>query len=189
MNQEQRLQALEARLQYAEDRLALMDLEAEYARSWDAADAAAWANLFTEDGVFDMAGVGHQARRVYEGTAQLAGFCQEVSAFYQGLHFMHLPRLQLQGDTAVARVHFQWTGVFHASPHFHGQRTAQGYYDVTYRRAGDGRWRILHRIEKAITGSVQEQFDVYLQPQAQPQTQPHAQPHRGAMASAPTVSA
>lgn len=168
MDQEQRWQALEARLQLAEDRLALMELEAEYARSWDAADAAAWAGLFTEDGVFDMAGVGQQQRRIYQGTAQLAGFCQEVSAFYQGLHFMHLPRLQLQGDAAWARVHFQWTGVFQTGAHLHGQRTAQGYYDVTYLRGGDGQWRMLHRLEKAVTGSTQENFDVYLRPQAQP---------------------
>lgn len=162
----QRLSALEARLQHAEDRLALMDLEAEYARSWDAADPAGWAQLFTEDGVFDMAGVGHQGRRVYQGREQLEGFCKEVNTFYQGLHFMHLPRLQMQGDSACARVHFQWMGIFHSSGKFHGQRTAQGYYDVSYQRCADGQWRMLHRLEKAVSGSTHENFDVYLTPQA-----------------------
>jgi 3-phenylpropionate/cinnamic acid dioxygenase small subunit len=56
----EKLAALEARLEEAEARLAIMDLEAEYARAWDAGDAEGWAAVFTEDGVFDMAGVGNQ---------------------------------------------------------------------------------------------------------------------------------
>jgi 3-phenylpropionate/cinnamic acid dioxygenase small subunit len=56
----EKLAALEARLEEAEARLAIMDLDAEYARAWDAGDAEGWAAVFTEDGVFDMAGVGNQ---------------------------------------------------------------------------------------------------------------------------------
>lgn len=156
-----RLASLEARLAEAEARLAIMDLEAEYARSWDAGDADGWAAVFTEDGVFDMAGVGNQPRLVHTGTSELAAFCREIDAIYKGLHFMHLPRIKLAGDTAYGRVHFQWLGLFNPNGHFHGQRQAAGYYDVTYRRI-NGQWRMQHRMEKAITGQTTENFDVYV---------------------------
>ncbi len=156
-----RLSSLEARLADAEARLAIMDLEAEYARSWDAGDADGWAAVFSEDGVFDMAGVGTQPRLVYTGTSELAAFCREIDSIYKGLHFMHLPRIKLTGDTAYGRLHFQWIGLFNPNIHFHGQRQAAGYYDVTYRRI-NGQWRIQHRMEKAITGQTTEIFDVYV---------------------------
>lgn len=154
--------ALQARLEQAEARLAIMDLEAEYARAWDAGDAAAWAAVFTEDGVFDLAAVGAGQRLVYTGHQELAAFCVQVDAFYKGLHFMHLPRLQIDGDTARGRVHFQWQGQFNASAQYFGQRTVAGYYDVTYQRVG-GRWLMKHRLEKAVSGQTTEHYDVYQQ--------------------------
>ena len=156
-----KLASIEARLADAEARLAIMDLEAEYARSWDAGDGDGWAAVFTEDGVFDMAEVGSQVRRVVTGTAELAAFCQEVDSFYKGLHFMHLPRIKLSGDIACSRVHFQWIGLFSPNNRYNGQRQAAGYYDVTYRRIG-GRWRMQHRLEKAISGQITDNYDVYI---------------------------
>lgn len=156
-----RLTSLEARLADAEARLAIMDLEAEYARSWDAGDADSWAAVFSEDGVFDMAEVGSQVRRVYTGTTELAAFCRDIDYFYKGLHFMHLPRLKLAGDIAYGRMHFQWIGLFNLNSRYNGQRHAAGYYDVTYRRI-NGQWRIQHRLEKAITGQTTDSYDVYV---------------------------
>ena len=155
------LASIEARLTQAEARLAIMDLEAEYARSWDAGDDKAWAAVFTEDGVFDMAEVGSQARRVYTGTAELAAFCRDVDAFYKGLHFMHLPRLKMDGDTAYGRMHFQWIGLFAPNDRHNGQRNAAGYYDVKYRYVNN-QWKIQHRLEKAITGQTTDNYDVYV---------------------------
>lgn len=34
-------------------RLAILDLEARSAKTWDLADAEGWADLFTPDGVFE----------------------------------------------------------------------------------------------------------------------------------------
>lgn len=157
------LTELSARLEAAEARLAIMDLEAEYARSWDAGDAHGWASVFTPDGVFDMAGIGQQARQVVTGYDELVGFCRDIDGFYKGLHFMHLPRLRIEGDMAYGRLHFQWTGLFNQGSHYNGQRHAAGYYDVIYRHV-DGQWRIQHRLEKAILGQINEGFDIYLSP-------------------------
>ncbi len=153
-----------ARLEAAEAQLALIQLEAEYARSWDAADSDAWAGLFSPDGVFDMAAVGHQPGAVYRGYAELRGFCEQVSAIYAGLHFMHLPKIVLDRDRARARIHFQWFGIVHAGVAHSGQRTAAGYYDVDYVRSDTHGWRISRRMEKAVTGRVEESFDLYANP-------------------------
>lgn len=154
--------AVLSRLEQAEARLAIMDLEAEYARAWDAGDAAGWAAVFTEDGVFDLAAVGAGPRLVHKGRQELVAFCTQVDAFYKGLHFMHLPRLQIEGDTAQGRVHFQWQGLFNTSAQYFGQRTVVGYYDVSYQRV-HGRWLMKHRLEKAVSGQTTEHYDVYQQ--------------------------
>lgn len=153
-----------ARLERVEARLALIELEADYARSWDAGDGAAWAALFTPDGVFDMAAVGRQPGAIYRGTDELRGFCEAVSADYAGLHFMHLPRIVLDGDHARARIHFQWLGIIRAGATHSGQRTAAGYYDVDYRRCATHGWRIAHRLEKAVAGRIDESFGLYATP-------------------------
>lgn len=160
---ENSFEALSARLLQAEARLAIMDLEAEYARAWDAGDSRGWAGVFTEDGVFDLAAVGSGPRLVHTGRQELEAFCTQVDAFYKGLHFMHLPRLHIEGDTAHGRVHFQWQGLFNPSHKYFGQRTVAGYYDVQYRRV-HGQWLMQHRLEKAVSGQTTEHYDVYQQP-------------------------
>ena len=81
----------ERRLAAAEDRLEIIDLEAEYSRAWDSGDAKGWADVFTPDGVFEIIKSGDQPTRLVTGTKELAGFCAEVSEYYQGLHLT--PRL------------------------------------------------------------------------------------------------
>lgn len=161
------LEELERRLERAEARLEIMALEAEYARSWDSGDGAAWAAIFTDDGVFDMAAVGANPRAVMRGTEALAAFCRNVDGIYRGLHFLHLPWLEIGEGTARSRIHFQWIGLQHAGASHFGRREASGYYDVTYRRV-DGAWKIAHRLEKAIAGTIAEHFEVYLAPEPQP---------------------
>lgn len=160
MNSEVLIQ-LESRLSELEARLAIIDLEARYAKTWDAGDAEGWASLYTENGAFDMAAVGQQTRRIIAGTSALADFCREVDSFYKGLHYMHLPVMEISGDYATARIHFQWTGLYNPNSRYFGQRMAEGYYDVVYRKTG-GQWLIEKRLEKAITGTIVEGFDVYL---------------------------
>lgn len=72
-----------------------------------------------------------------------------------------VPRLQIEGDVAYGRLHFQWVGLFNPSARYSGQRQAAAYYDVTYRRE-QSVWRMQHRLEKAITGQTSEHFDVYV---------------------------
>jgi uncharacterized protein (TIGR02246 family) len=155
---ENAVEALERRLTAAEDRLEIIDLEAEYSRSWDSGDTHAWANLFTPDGVFEITRSGDQAHRVVRGTKELAEFCAEVGDYYQGLHFNTVPRLRIDQDVAWGQVHFQWIGIFRPGATHSGQRRAAGFYKVTYQRL-EGRWRMDRRVETQISGSVAEAFD------------------------------
>ncbi|WP_449469088.1 nuclear transport factor 2 family protein [Sphingobium chungangianum] len=94
----------ERRLAAAEDRLEIIDLEAEYSRAWDSGDTDGWADVFTPDGVFEITKSGDQPTRLVTGTEELAGFCAEVSEYYQGLHFNTAPRLRVDGDMAWGHV-------------------------------------------------------------------------------------
>ncbi len=149
------------RLQAAEDRLAILDLEGEYARSWDCGDADGWAAVFAPDGSFEMTEVGHQPARIIKGTQQLADFCREVDGFYKGLHFMSLPRVEIVGDTAHGQLHFQWLGLFRPHGQFTGERHAKGFYRITYRKI-DGQWKIARRVETVVSGTIQESYDPFI---------------------------
>ncbi len=132
-----------------EARLAILDLEARYARTWDTADAEGWAGVFTPDGAFVLTGHGGQETRRYEGTEALRAFCRDATSWISGLHFLHPPELTLDGDTAHGRVHFQFQGVARRDPDAINVRVVAGYYDVTYARTAAG-WRMQERIEHGI---------------------------------------
>lgn len=149
--------SIEDRLTALEDRLAILDLEGEYARSWDVGDAAGWADVFTPEGVFDLAPAGDMERQVFKGRQALHDFCEEISRYYRGLHFISLPRVEIGRDRARAQVHFQWQALFRPNGNHSGERHASGYYDVTYRKL-DGRWRIEQRIECALAGKTLNQY-------------------------------
>lgn len=149
------------RLQAAEDRLAILDLEGEYARSWDCGDGDAWAALFTADGSFEMTEVGNEPARTIQGTAQLIEFCRQVDSYYRGLHFMSLPRVEIAGDTAHGQLHFQWLGLFRPNAQFTGERHAKGFYRITYRKI-DGQWKIARRTETIVSGAILESYNPFI---------------------------
>ena len=134
-----------ARLAAVEDRLALLDLEGAYARTFDSRDGDAWAALFTEDGIYQARGATPGERGHYAGRAALADFC--TNAPFDGLHLLHPPELVIEGDDATARVHLVFMGSFHGE----GAATIEtaGYYDVRYARI-DGHWHIRHRVTTTL---------------------------------------
>ena len=142
---------LAERLRAVEDRLALLELEGAYARTWDAADAEGWAGLFTPDGVFEMAALGERPGARLEGHHRLREFCRDVNTQFQGLHTLHLPTLAVDGDRATGSLHFE----FHSgrsTPQAREVASVTGLYEVRYRRTDAG-WRIEHRFERATSRS------------------------------------
>jgi hypothetical protein len=139
--------SIDQRVQALEDRLAIIELEATYARSFDERDGSTWSGLFTEDGVYQSRPVGEaQPLTFVQGRPALHSFCTDAP--FAGIHFLHLPQLVLTDDQATARIHLEFHGDFvgdAGAPRL----SMRGFYDVSYRRE-DGRWLIAHRMTTAF---------------------------------------
>lgn len=141
--------ALLARMAELERTVGVIALEGEYARSWDAGDAAGWAALFADDGVFEMIGVEGRDDVVHRGSAALEQFCTDMFGVFRGLHLMHLPaiRQDAAGVSSVINFRFDYAK---ASEQGHEIHEVTGKYDTTYVLTADG-WRIQHRVERALS--------------------------------------
>lgn len=149
---------LEARLARAEAMLDVIALEARYARAWDSGDGKAWADVFTADGVFEIAAVGDRPALKVEGSEQLSAFCLDFTSKFSGVHVPGLPWLEVDGDEAAGHLHFQFVAIGRLAPNHTMSRTACGQYDVRYRRTEEG-WRMVYRLEKAFSSARSEFFD------------------------------
>jgi hypothetical protein len=149
---------LEARLARAEAMLDIIALEARYARAWDSGDGKAWSDVFTADGVFEIAAVGDRPPLKVEGRDQLSAFCTDFTSKFSGVHVPGLPLLEIDGDEATGHLHFQFVAIGRIAANHTMSRTACGQYDVRYRRSEEG-WRMVHRLEKAFSSARSEFFD------------------------------
>ena len=140
---------IDERLRAIEDRFAILDLESRYAETWDFGQAEDWATLFTEDGEFQMLAVGNIPHARVNGHAQLREFCIQISQHWRGLHFMHPPRLDLDGDVASSLIYFEFRHVMHGGDAHVRQGMTAGHYRTRYRRTPHG-WRIRSRMEQAV---------------------------------------
>jgi hypothetical protein len=145
------------RVALLESRLAILDLEGSYSRTWDV--AAGWSELFTEDGVFVVAALGRKPEQRIVGRSSLEEMCRNFTAKITGLHLLHLPELTVEGDQASSRLHFEFRSVRRDIPDYSQETSMSGYYDTTYRREGN-RWRIALRREVAVTLTRREFYDI-----------------------------
>lgn len=143
------LRALQERLNLLEATVGVIALEGEYARSWDVGDAAGWASLFTEDGVFEMRGVDGRDDVVHRGRAALEQFSLDMYAQFRGLHLMHLPAVQVAAGIATSILHFRFDYA-KSSAQGHEIHEVTGRYETTYALTAEG-WRIERRVEQALT--------------------------------------
>ena len=127
--------------------LAILNLEGEYARTWDTVDPEGWAGLFIPEGIFEMLPVGNTPGDFYQGREALAGFCRRINASYRGLHLIHAPSIRVEGDSARGWIHFEFRSISGST-----LGSVAGIYQVDYRRTEEG-WRIEHRIEQAVARS------------------------------------
>lgn len=139
------MSALEERLRLVEDRLAIIDLEGRYARSFDDRDGDTWSSLFTKDGIYQSRVQGETNSSFVQGTENLRRYCADSP--YTGLHLLHLPEIRLDGDKATSRIHLEFFGAFDSD----GRPRLQmaGYYDVQYVRPAD-QWLIKRRVTTAF---------------------------------------
>jgi SnoaL-like domain len=140
--------SLETRLDRVEAALAIIQVEGQYCRLWDSADAEGWAGLYTEDGIFEAEPVEGGERFVAAGRPSLITMCQRFHEHSVGLHVIGLPDIEFDDKGARARLHFQFRGMSkHGSPRIWDNF---GIYDVRYVRSALA-WRISRRAERAVS--------------------------------------
>jgi uncharacterized protein (TIGR02246 family) len=135
-------------------RLAIQNLEGEYARSWDTGDASAWANVFVEDGIFQMVAVGDRPGILVQGRENLQNFCSEFTQAVGGLHLMHQPAITVDGDSAESWMHFEFRSMSVAD-----QSSVMGIYLTSFKQTDSG-WRMSHRREQAVSRSKSSFFAI-----------------------------
>ena len=119
----------------AEDRAEIRDLAGRYSHAIDLGDSAAWAEVFTEDGVMEMAAQGYNITG-----EQLRGLgADREPAAGGGRHIPTTFVIDGAGDDATMRSYV--TVVSTADP---ARIVFQGRYEDRLRRV-DGKWRIAHR--------------------------------------------
>ena len=146
-------------MSFADAAAEIASLEGEYARAWDSADSEGWAAVYTEDGVFEVPGVGGRAPQRFEGRPALQALCRRYNEKYEGLHLMHVPLLVVDGEHATGRLHFEFTASTRPGITPSVRRQSNGYYEVTYRRV-DGRWLMALRVETTVSETVSKFFGV-----------------------------
>lgn len=148
---EDRIVALEERLDRLEDELAIVRLITSYGPLVDGGEAEAVAELWTEDGVYDV-DEGHMA-----GRDQLAAMVR--SRAHQGwisggcAHFLGPAHVTLHGDTAVAVCHSLMVvnggGEFGNDAAFGVRRATAHHFDLV---RTDGGWRVARRTSRVLDG-------------------------------------
>lgn len=143
---EDRIAALEARLQQLEDEREISQLVASYGPLVDAGEADAVAALWTTDGVYDV-------DELLMGD-QAAIRAMVLSDDHQGLiargctHFLGPAHVTLDGDTATAVCHSIL--LIHHEGRFYPVRSGANRFSLV--RTEDG-WRITHRTTRALNGN------------------------------------
>ena len=140
------MSSAEVSIQEIKDRLAIANIEGEYARLCDSGNGDLWANLFTENGVYQSAVVPGMpgATSPIRGRSELAESINN-SPTTNCIHKLSPPQIDIFGDTATVHTNFEveisWSDE-HGNNHY---RTMSAYYHVAYERVRD-EWKIRNRV-------------------------------------------
>lgn len=148
MGSDQRLEQLEKRLQYLEDRTAILDCIARHARGCDRHDSEVLANVYHDDGI-DEHGYAVNPGPKYPDWANPA----HKALAQQHLHNITTHLCEIDGDQAHAESYV--IGVFLDPDGKTGRVLAGRYADRLERRGGE--WRIVLRrstVEVALAGDA-----------------------------------
>jgi uncharacterized protein (TIGR02246 family) len=142
--------ALAARVQQLEDHLAITQLVAQYGPAVDSGSAAATAALWTDDGVFDAAGVITMHGRD-EIVAMVEGELHQSLITNGCGHVLTVPHVELDGDEATGRsyaLNIRWD---HDTERFWVARVSANTWRWV-RTAGG--WRVADRRNVNLDGSA-----------------------------------
>ena len=133
--------SIEDRLRAVEDKLAIYHLIASHPPAADSGSDGYYRDAFTPDGVMDL-GYGNSIDGS-EAIAAVVRTPEHRAAIAGGLcHFSGLPRIELDGDTAVAISYLQIVTPHHGAPPMaiSGHGTSSGF---RIHRCGANRWELV----------------------------------------------
>ncbi|MET7771288.1 nuclear transport factor 2 family protein [Nocardia sp. NPDC005366] len=140
---------LAARVRALEDRVEIMQLVAQYGPAVDSGSGEAAAALWTEDGVFDVAGQLRMEGRD-DIVAMVAGGHQSLIRNGCG-HVLTVPHIVVDGDTATGRgyaLNIRWDA---EADRFWVARVSANTWRWVRTSAG---WRIAERINANLDGTA-----------------------------------
>lgn len=138
--------ALDRRITALEDRLAIYELVAAYGPAADAGQADAVADIWTDDGVYEIPGFEIDAGRIGVRDLICSDFHQELIA-RGAAHVLSMPTVQLEDDHAVATGYAQV--IVADGDGFRVYRTVATRWE--FRREAHG-WRCSHRSNQLLDG-------------------------------------
>jgi hypothetical protein len=144
---DERIAALERRVQALADTVAICQLIATYGPAVDSECAPAVGGLWSEDGVYDPGGT-----RPYVGRAAVGDLV--YGARHQGYlqagcaHVLSMPQVAVEGDTAVAVNHSRV--YLKDSAHWRLERVSANRWEL---ERTDGTWRVRRRTNRLLDGS------------------------------------
>lgn len=147
MDVEDRLAALERRLQAAEDQLEIIRLLNSYGPLMDSGQSRSAADLWVDDGVYDLGG----GRRLSVPDDLVAMYAQQghKALVRNGVsHLTATPRITLHGDTAEA-VAYSFV-VLREGDRWYLWRASINHWTLVRRPEG---WRIRERYNRPLDGS------------------------------------
>jgi SnoaL-like domain len=140
MSTRQQQGTIEERLRAVEDKLAIYHLIASHPPAADTGSPAFYREAFTDDGTMDLAG--GKAATGNEDIAAMVETPEHRAAVASGLcHFAGLPRVTVNGDTAIAISYLQIITPYKGAPQTEvpGHGTSSGF---RIHRAGANRWEL-----------------------------------------------
>jgi ketosteroid isomerase-like protein len=146
------LESLERRVALLEEQAAIIDVLYRYAYAIDYGDEQMFADCFTDDAVWE-------AQNAVNGSVMRNAGRDELRRFAEGhtrppeLYHKHLmvePRVQIDGASATSTCYF---ALLVGAPGGLPEVVTFGRYVDTFRRNGDGSWRIANRRAEADTRS------------------------------------
>lgn len=143
---EQAVIALETRVRELEDTLAICRLVATYGPAVDGGDDEAAANLWTDEGVYDL---GHRSMDSAAAVGEMVRGDGHQQLIHAGAaHMLGPPLVHVDGDRAVATC---YSNVFrYIDGGFETWRTAANRWDLE--RTADG-WRATRRTTRLLDGN------------------------------------
>lgn len=142
------LTALDARLRAVEDELAILRLVAAYGTLVDAGESAGVADLWTEDGVYEVDPEPLHGRDAVR--AMVSGDAHQGLIRHGCGHLVGLPRVLVDGDTAVAIGHTQLSARSTSRDGFSVLRVTANRWELVREPSG---WRVVRRIARVLDGS------------------------------------